>query len=301
MNLSQLFDGFLLDVEADGEVGSEETVKWYRRRLSVFSKWIIEQQKDGECLTRNAFTAYVAHRKEMKLKPTTRRADVIVLRRFGRWLVANGHLETYPAAHLKPPKLGKNTRPRAITREDAQAIIAAAEANLRDHALTLMLFQSGVRVGELVNMTWKDVNLGKRQALVCGKGRKHRLVFFQTDAARAMIVYRETVPHQENDPVWWSRSNPTHPLTYSGVYLVLKRLAECVDVEDFIPHCWRHAFGRDMTLNGCPTLALQDLMGHESPETTKIYTQFQEHELKILYDQHARGGKTNNQPRLPGF
>jgi integrase/recombinase XerD len=73
------------------------------------------------------------------------------------------------------------------------------------------------------------------------------------------------------------------------MYKIFKRLAEKVDIgdENFNPHAWRHAFGRDTTIAGIPTTLLQDLMGHSSIEVTKIYTQFNNAELQEAHDRYS--------------
>lgn len=151
-----------------------------------------------------------------------------------------------------------------------------------------MLFfrDTGCRATEAVTLTWGDIQLDKRQAITQGKGNKQRKFFFKLVTRRALKSYRESVPHKKTDPVWWGHQGP---LSYEGLYKIFKRLAEKADIgdENFNPHAWRHAFGRDTTMAGIPTAQLQDLMGHGSIEVTKIYTQFDDDELQEAHDRYS--------------
>lgn len=128
--------------------------------------------------------------------------------------------------------------------------------------------------------------MDKRKAIAQGKGNKQRKFFFKPITRRALKSYRESVPYKKTDPVWWGHREP---LGYDGLYKIFKRLAERVDIgdENFNPHAWRHAFGRDTTMAGIPTAQLQDLMGHCSIEVTKIYNQFDSDELQDAHDRYS--------------
>ncbi|MEM3432791.1 MAG: tyrosine-type recombinase/integrase, partial [Candidatus Methanomethyliaceae archaeon] len=124
-----------------------------------------------------------------------------------------------------------------------------------------------------------------RVAYVVGKGGKSRFVFFTEDTAEVMRKLSDEVPSGPDDPVFWGAKRP---LTVQALSRMLARLGKkgraCGPVN---PHAWRHAFGRDMTRNGCPTLALQALMGHSTPAVTMIYARLNTGELQRVYDRYA--------------
>jgi site-specific recombinase XerD len=130
------------------------------------------------------------------------------------------------------------------------------------------------------------VNLEKHSAWVTGKGRKDRPVFFGAAGAAALRAYQETVKHQADDAVWWTLDGAT-PLTYWGMYQAIKRIGNKAGVGHCNPHRFRHGFGRRLSKNGCPTLVLQNLMGHASSETTRIYTFLDEEDLSKLHERYA--------------
>ena len=271
-----------LDSVAAGRAESPRTFLWYRRRLGRFLDWAVEHHPQHP-LSKRAFNGFVAHLKQ-RVSSATLRGYVIILRRFGRWLVAEGIATSNPAEDLSAPR-GANRVPKGISPQEVGALLNAAR-NPRDRAMILMLRETGARANELMGLRWKDVDLEQGVAWVRGKGGKERPVFFRDKAKEALKLYREQVPHAPEDPVWW-QLNLRKPLSYWGLYGVLKRLAKKANVKRYNPHAFRHAFGRDMTRNGCPTLVLQDLMGHASPETTRIYARLSYEDLKNLHGQYA--------------
>ncbi|MBN1877253.1 MAG: site-specific integrase [Anaerolineae bacterium] len=192
-----------------------------------------------------------------------------------------------PTAHLKRPSAPRRDRGtvKYIPSGEIKAIKDAAK-NVRDLALVTMFEQTGARASELAGLTWGKVNLKQRRFIVTGRFDKTRVVFFKRDGAKIMRAYRNTVPHTSDDPVFW-RIDRSEPLTYWGIYQVLERLAARAGVARFNPHAFRHAFGVRLSLSGCPTVVLQDLMGHVSPATTKIYTEFNDDQLQKAYDLYA--------------
>ncbi|MBN1937128.1 MAG: site-specific integrase, partial [Anaerolineae bacterium] len=117
---------------------------------------------------------------------------------------------------------------------------------------------------------------------------KSRWVFFTPHTLDELHAYRETVPHEQTDPVWWGYigREDQAPINYRGLYQVLRRLSARLDVPgQHNPHAFRHAFGKRMNKSGVSTLVLQELMGHSSPEVTKIYAGgLEPDELGGLYD-----------------
>jgi integrase/recombinase XerD len=285
-NFSQLVQDFLDYVMASGRVKSENTASWYKQHLVMFQRWCTQNDRDP--LSPLTFTAFFAAQKRRDLKETTLLCYYRVLDRFGRWLKLMGLADRSPAEHLekpRPPRRDIGTI-RAVSDDDIAAIEEAA-CHPRDLALVRLLRQSGSRASELVRLTWGKLDLDKRKAVVTGRYEKTRVVFFRPSAAEALVVYRETVPHDADDPVFWN-VNGKRPLSYWGLYQALKRLAKRAGVKgSFNPHGWRHSYGIKMTLNGCPTTVLQDLMGHSTPNVTKIYNMFNEAQLREAYRQYA--------------
>jgi len=259
-----------------------ETLAGYRRRLGQFARWLALAGRDP---ARPAtWTAYYATLQQRGLSPFTRKGHFDRLRRFGRWLADKGYLVRNPMEGIKPPRLPRECLPKAIPREAIRAMLQAA-VEPREYALLLFFRDSGGRAMEALNATWGDVDLEGRRVTVQGKGDKTRVLRFKPVTAQALAAYRETVPHESDNPVWWGAKGP---LGYRGLYHIFKRLAEKADVTGiFNPHAWRHAFGRDTTRAGLPTAQLQGLMGHGDIRVTQVYTRFDDADLQEAHDRYS--------------
>lgn len=293
--LRDLADEFVDHLERAEDM-KPETLVGYRRRLGQFTRWLIEESADPSLP--DTWETYLAELKRRGLSPFTRKGHFDRLRRFARWLFEAGKLPGNPLNLAKPVKLPRDLLPKAISPEDIRAMLAAAEDSPRDKALLMFMRDSGGRAAEVLGMRWGDVDLAGRRVRVLGKGSKSRYLFFSPVVAGALATYRETVPHGTDDPVWVStwvsgkRSGLKGALTHPGLRSVLRSLAARAGVkENYNPHAWRHAFGRDMSLAGAPTTILRDTMGHGDIRVTTIYTRFNDAELHDAHDRYSPLGR----------
>ncbi len=270
-----------LDTVAAGKADSRKTCDWYAGLAARFLTWCQEAERDP--FSTSTFNAFMAYLKREGYKYGTVHGYAVVLRRLGRWLLERTHVDVNPAREVAYPKKPQRVK-RGIAQPDYQKLLDAAKT-VRDKALLMCLYNSGGRAEEIIDLRWGDLRLEQHRANVIGKGNKERTVYFRNQTIELLLEYRETVPHAPEDPVWWSLTKPQHPLTYDGLYQMLKRLAARAGVERWNPHAFRHAFGLRATKNGCPTLGLQDLMGHNDPATTREYAFLNDDDLA---DMHKR-------------
>lgn len=290
--LTALIDDFLLTVAASGDVESDKTVAFNRRRIALFASFIRERQVDP--LTPDAFRQYAVYLKTRKrldgrpgsLSVTYRRGCLQVAKRFGHWLFTEGHTDRDMGASISLPRPPQNAPLKAISLADIERMIGCCE-QLRDQAMLVVLRDTGCRAEELIGMRWGHANLAKERIIVTGKRQKTRWVFLTADAVILLTAYQDTVPHKATDPVWWAcRGHDIHPLTYYGFYSQLHRIAERANIAGkWNPHAWRHAFCDRMNNAGVPTINLQEFMGHSDPRTTKLYTRANPDSLKAVYDE----------------
>ncbi len=279
---------FLNVVAASGEVNSLSTVDWYRKRLKTFLAWA----DGGDILDAGMFNAFVLHLKERMekgtLSPATINGYYRILRRFGKWLYNEGITERNPARALTKPKRAK-LPPKALTDDEVSKMIEAARGKPRETAIVFCLLRTGARAEELLQLTWGHIDwrASPARTLVKGKGNKLRWIFFAPDAVAALRQYRAWLPKEcrgNDQPIWWGhRNGKWRPLGYSGFYLALKRLARNVGVEHYSPHKWRHYFAVSRRRKNQSLSDVQDLLGHASPETTKIYDQLTADQLGEAY------------------
>lgn len=228
--------------------------------------------------------------------------DLVVARNLSRWtvnsytravksyfnhMVKMGHITVSPADHLKPPRPPKAT-PKDITDNDIIAMLAASKRDRRDYAMICMLRDTGCRVGGLVSMTVDTLHMqetehGKRgKILVTEKGDKSRFVFFKDETCLALIAYMEYRAAYSPPEIWLNRSDK--PLTTSGVYHILRRVAKRAGVARFNPHSFRHRMCKKLVEAGTPHKVIQDMMGWSSQAMIQIYVVHTDNELQRFHE-----------------
>jgi site-specific recombinase XerD len=167
-----------------------------------------------------------------------------------------------------------------------------SEEGLRDRAIVELLFSSGLRVSELVNLNRDHVNTKRREFMVRGKGQKDRPVFIGEAAASRVTDYLEA--RLDNLPplfLSYSRNNApsTHGdyrrLTARSIQRIVSKYARLAGITKHVsPHTMRHSFATDLLMNGADIRSVQSMLGHSNISTTQIYTHITDQHLKDVYE-----------------
>lgn len=230
---------------------------------------------------------------ERQLRPKTLKTYYTDLRTFFRWLVAQGELDESPLARVQPPPCREE--PLApFSPEEVQALLAAATKTRtpeRDTALLLLLYDTGLRAGELCGILMRDLDLTARRVTVLGKGNKHRTLPFNPHTARALYRYLSLMPREPDEPLFIGEGGrtPGCALMTSGLLRVFKRLTAAAGIHrpHCGPHAMRHAFAVQFLRNGGNQATLQMLMGHTHPQMTMRYVQFAQADLDAEHRDHS--------------
>lgn len=228
-----------------------------------------------------------------KLSPWTVDSYARSVRSFFNKLVILGHLERSPAARLRLPRLPAKGK-KEIDTKDIGLMVQYSEINPRDHAIVLMLRDSGCRVGELVSMRVSGVKfeeiggrLRGRVIIYDQKTMASRFAYFGHDAACALKRYMRVRHHDAPDDLWLAHRGT--PLTSSGVYQALKRIAKRAGVTRFNPHAFRHALAKRLINNNAPHKVVQDILGHRDIATTlNMYVAYDEDELADWHEKYNK-------------
>jgi site-specific recombinase XerD len=278
----------------------EHTLKGYKKRLAQFARWADEYP--GDALSREGYRAYMTELKSRGLSPYTRKGHYHILKRFGDWLVAEKWLQSNPIGTIRAPRLPRSYMPKAIAQENFKRMLSACLPEnyyappfpseffaVRDRALLMLFRDSGGRAGEVITLKWGQINLETGLAITQGKGDTLRKLFFKDGTGEALETYRAMVPHGPGDPVWLARhGKELGPMSCHGLNHVFYRLGRWAEITGpHSPHSLRHAFGRDTHRKGAPTAVVQDLMGHSSIRVTKIYSRFDDEDLKAAHNQYS--------------
>jgi len=180
--------------------------------------------------------------------------------------------------------------------DEVQRLIAAVNTNceqgLRDRALIELLFSSGLRVSELVNLNRDHVNTKRREFMVRGKGKKDRPVFISETASQCVQDY--LAERLDNLPplfLSYSRNNQTSTsgdyrrLTARSIQRIITKYARLAGITKHVsPHTMRHSFATDLLMNGADIRSVQSMLGHSNISTTQVYTHVTDEHLREVYE-----------------
>lgn len=285
------------------------TITNYERSLEKFFTWSGARYPEDITFDRIREFRIFLNRSENgrggPLRKTTQIYHVVVLRSFLKFL-AKEDIETVPAEKIEIGKVPDRQVDFLELDEVTRLIEAADGASLRerrDRAILELLFSAGLRVSELTGLDRNQVNLGKGEFSVRGKGSKLRVVFL-SDAARAALE-RYLDKRTDMDPALFislpkkglgkERKNGSLRLTDRSVQRLVKRCAvKAGIVKDVHPHTLRHSFATDLLHNGADIRAVQSMLGHSSITTTQIYTHVTNERLREIHEKfHGKKKKAS--------
>ncbi len=174
-----------------------------------------------------------------------------------------------------------------------EQISTDTEQGLRDRAIIELLFSSGLRVSELVNLNRDHINLGRREFMVRGKGQKDRPVFISKNAAEHVQAYLSE-RHDSLPALFlsYSRRSSTpdtsgnyRRLTARSIQRMVSQYARLAGITKHVsPHTMRHSFATDLLMNGADLRSVQSLLGHSNISTTQVYTHVTDQHLKDIHE-----------------
>ena len=292
---AELVDGFL-DAAWLASGLSDNTLAAYRSDLSKFMGWARRRggslaSADGSLLAR-----YFSDHAQLQSSRSAARS-LSVLKRFYRHLRSEGIVHTDPCADLAAPAIGK-TLPNTLSEIQVERLInapdAATDLGLRDRAMLEVLYATGLRVSEVVNLELSHTDL---QAGVCrtvGKGSKERLVPMGEEAVDWLKRYLSEsrirlLGQKQSTAVFVTRRG--RAMTRQALWHNIRRYARIAGVDGHLsPHTLRHAFATHLLNHGADLRSVQMLLGHSSLSTTQIYTHVAGERLKSLHRRHHPRG-----------
>ncbi|XCB30955.1 site-specific tyrosine recombinase XerD [Arcanobacterium hippocoleae] len=208
-----------------------------------------------------------------------------------KFALAEGMATQDPAREVKPPKLAKRL-PKAISIAEMNSLIAAAGAGntpiqLRDKALFEVLYGTGARISEAVNLSVDDIDIETRFLRLFGKGAKERVVPLGSFAVKAVESYlvrgRPALALKGKGNTALFLNKRGNPLSRQSAWEAIQGAAKQVHLENISPHTFRHSFATHLLEGGADIRTVQELLGHASVSTTQIYTKVTPQSLREIY------------------
>lgn len=234
---------------------------------------------------------YVGHMFETKA-PTSMARKIASLRTFFQYCLRQGYVQTNPAKEVATPKIPKRI-PKFLTVDEVFSLLKQPEdgsaLGSRDQAILELLYASGLRVGELVNLDIEDVDLSARTVRVMGKGRKERIVPMGEKAVAAIAGYLEQraalVPSGSVERAIFVNRRGGRLTARSVERLLAKYIRRSGLQKSVTPHVLRHTFATHLLGAGADMRGIQELLGHASLSTTQKYTHVSLEGLMKAYDE----------------
>jgi integrase/recombinase XerD len=277
---------------------SANTLAAYRRDLQGLADWVRLKGSGGTLVsaTEDDLQAYATARHSAS-KPSSVGRRLSVFRRFYRWAVRENLSQADPTLRMDAPRQRMRT-PRTLTEQQVEALLNAPDIHeplgLRDRAMLELLYASGLRVSELVDLKSVQVGLNEFVLRIMGKGSKERLVPFGIEAGDWLQRY---LAHARGDILSGQVSDALFitarggPMTRQMFWKLIKKYALLAGItQPLSPHTLRHAFATHLLNHGADLRVVQLLLGHADISTTQVYTHVARERLRQLHARHHPRG-----------
>ena len=272
---------------------ASNSIASYRRDLLKFTAFLRHRSVALENTTRDDIRDFLAELAKNGLSARSRARHLVSVRNFFRFLLKDGRVRSDAAAEIDPPQVG-HSLPHHLAEGEVDALLAQPESStptgLRDKAMLELLYATGLRVSELVNLRWEDFDLNLGILRCVGKGSKERLIPVGKSALKAVEAYtRSGRPALLKDRAmsFLFLNHRGGRLSRVGFWKILAQYGrEAGIITPLTPHLVRHSFATHLLERGADLRSIQLLLGHSDISTTQIYTHVMKERLRQVYRTH---------------
>jgi integrase/recombinase XerD len=272
---------------------SKNTIISYERDLKSYKKYLLNVEKltSFQDVTRLHIVQFLRYLHEQGKSSKTIARHIASIRSFHQFLLREKVCDHDPSVHIETPQM-ERTLPKVLSLEEVEALLNAPKTDtcfgIRDKAMLELLYATGMRVSEMIQLNLSDVHLTMGFIRCVGKGNKERIIPLGKIAEEAIKTYIEKARGK-----LLNKKRPTEALflnhhgnrmTRQGFWKNLKKLAKEANIEkEITPHTLRHSFATHLLENGADLRAVQEMLGHADISTTQIYTHVTKTRLKDVY------------------
>lgn len=269
---------------------SDFTCNNYKKDLNEYNSFILNNKINYKNMDYNESKEYVIYLNKKNDAKSTISRKLSSLRTFYKYLVLNNKVESNPFLLVSSPKKEKRI-PKFINYNNMEEILNVpnikTKEGQRERVILEVLYASGVRVSELVNIKLKDIDFSNKNILIFGKGSKERLVSFGDYALEYINLYLKEGRNLLLDGVksdYLIVGKKSEKLTTRRVEQIIDDIIKRTSIKlNITPHMFRHTFATHLLDNGCDLLVVQELLGHASLSSTEIYTHVSNEHLREVY------------------
>lgn len=288
LDLIRAYENYLAKVKQ----ASGNTVSSYMRDIRQFTDWLGDKT-DHDILnaTQQNISDYLAFLQYQGKSGATVSRTLASLKNFYSYVVSNGFLEASPVTNAIHIDRGEKKIPQILTGKEVELLLAQPSAadpkGLRDKAMLEVMYATGIRVSELIDLNLEDVNL-ELGHIKCGSVKKTRAIPLYPAALQALQVYIQEVRlimiADPKETALFVNVGGAR-MSRQGFWKLLKHYQTKAGIEkDITPHTLRHSFAVHLLENGADLGSLQELMGHSDISSTQMYSQMINQKLKFVYE-----------------
>jgi len=265
-------------------------VEAYLHDIDMLFDFLREQKKSPDINKLNTadLKDFLSQINEMEIGAYSQARIISGIKAFFNYLIIEKQIEINPAELIESPRLGRKL-PDILSVDEIESIIESIDLSTnegqRNRAMLELLYGSGLRVSELINLCISDINFNENIIIIIGKGNKQRLVPLGDIAKKQMLLYLKHIrPHinikkEAEDVLFLNRRGGK--ISRQMVFIVIKNQVESLGIHKKIsPHTFRHSFATHLVQNGADLRVVQQLLGHVSITTTEIYTHLNTDDLR---------------------
>lgn len=287
------FINYLKDVKKT----SHNTELSYKRDIAKLEKYLQQMGLDEiRQVSATTLQNYILGMERSGSAAATVSRNIASIKAFFHFLFRKGYVTEDIAEDLKAPKIEKKL-PEILTTDEVNRLLdqprGSAPKDMRDRAMLELLYATGIRVSELINLNVSDVNL-QVGYIICRDAKKERVVPFGAPAKRALSDYMKNardlmLEDQSSDVLFTNCSG--QPMSRQGFWKLVKYYARKAGITaDITPHTLRHSFAAHLVENGADLRSVQEMLGHSDISTTQMYAALNNNRLREVYSKsHPRG------------
>ncbi len=276
---------------------SKNTLGAYRADLMTLGRGLSTDSKSIDMADKADLLAFIAHRVENGAKPRSTARQLSSFRRFFRYIMREGLRDSDPTADIEMPRIGRSL-PKTLSEDEVNALLNAPNTDEplghRDRAMLELLYATGLRVSELINLKQSQINFNQGVLRIVGKGDRERLIPLGEESQRWLKKFidgarMEILLERQTEYLFPTRRGDR--MTRQAFWHIIKRYAEKAGIrKKMSPHSLRHAFATHLLNHGADLRVVQLLLGHSDLSTTQIYTHVARERLKDLHGKHHPRG-----------
>jgi integrase/recombinase XerD len=287
LDLVHAYENYLTKVKK----ASTNTIASYIRDIRQFEDWLRRSTKrDVIDASQLNISDYLVHLEDEGRSCATISRCLASLKNFYSYVVSSGFLESTPVTNIQVTR-GEKKLPQILTGREIELLLAqptgADAKSIRDKAMLEVMYATGIRVSELIDLNIDNVNT-QQGIIKCTNSKKARVIPLYPAALKALHIYlrdvRKSMLANQDEQALFVNVNGVR-MSRQGFWKILKHYQSAAHIEkEITPHTLRHSFAVHLLENGADLGSLQELMGHSDISSTQLYTQMVNQRLKSVYD-----------------